>query len=102
MRPARLWIERCREAATGVMLVALAGLCGGRARERWASFLWAFAVWDLSYYAGLWFTVRWPASLREVDVLFLIPGPWVAQVWFPVVISLLTIVGIAMVPGGER
>ena len=57
-----LTIELLREAATIVMLITVAFLVGTRLRERCAIFLWTFAVWDLSYYAGLWATVRWRFS----------------------------------------
>jgi hypothetical protein len=81
--PSLLTIEVYREAATLVMLVSMAMLTASSAIARWAAFLWVFALWDIAYYAGLWVTVRWPASLTDLDVLFLIPVPWVAQVWFP-------------------
>jgi hypothetical protein len=90
-----LSFEAPRELATMVMLVSVALLAASRARERLAFFLWAFAVWDISYYAGLWATVRWPPSLKELDVLFLIPVPWVAQVWYPLLVSTLTLLAIA-------
>lgn len=89
-----LTVEVIREAATMVMLISLAFLSALRSRERWAAFLWAFAVWDLAYYAGLWATVRWPGSFKDLDVLFLIPVPWLAQVWFPCLVSLLTLLAI--------
>ena len=89
-----LTIEVLREAATMVMLTTVALLAGTRLRERCAIFLWTFAVWDISYYAGLWATVRWPSSLKELDVLFLIPVPWISQVWFPILISVLTLVAV--------
>jgi hypothetical protein len=92
-----LTIETFREAATMVMLASLALLAASKASERWAVFLWAFAVWDITYYVGLLATVRWPASLMDLDVLFLIPVPWLAQVWFPVLISVLTLLAIAIV-----
>jgi hypothetical protein len=91
-----LTIEVIREAATMVMLTTVALLAGARPRERCAIFLWTFAVWDISYYAGLWATVRWPASLKDLDVLFLIPVPWISQVWFPILISVLTLVAVAL------
>lgn len=91
-----LTIEVLREAATIIMLVSVAMLAAPKAKERWAVFLWAFAIWDLFYYLGLWATVRWPSSLNDLDVLFLIPVPWVAQVWFPVLVSLLTILAVAL------
>lgn len=85
-----LSVEVFREAATIVMLIAVAWLSAPRRRERWAVFLWTFAFWDIFYYVGLWATVRWPSSPKELDVLFLIPVPWVSQVWFPVLVSALT------------
>ena len=94
-----LTIEVLREAATLLMLIGVAGLAAPGTRERWAAFLWAFAIWDITYYAGLWATVRWPSSLKDLDVLFLIPVPWVAQVWFPVLVSGLTLVTISLLVG---
>ena len=90
-------IETFREAATMVMLLAVAFVSAKVFRERVAVFLWAFAFWDLSYYAGLWATIKWPSSLLTPDVLFLIPVPWLAQVWFPIVVSGLTIVAVVLV-----
>jgi hypothetical protein len=89
-------IEVFREAATMIMLVTVALLAGAGARERWASFLWMFAAWDITYYAGLWTMLRWPASLKDYDVLFLIPVPWVAQVWFPLLVSTLALLMVAL------
>jgi len=89
-------IEVTREAATIIMLVSVALLAAAKTRERWASFLWTFAVWDIAYYAALWATVRWPASLKDLDVLFLIPVPWVGQVWFPLLVSGLSLLAVGL------
>jgi hypothetical protein len=89
-------VEVVREAATMFMLVAVALLAAPRTRERWAIFLWAFSIWDISYYGTLWATVRWPFSLTNQDVLFLIPVPWLSQVWFPLLVSTLTLLGISL------
>jgi hypothetical protein len=51
--------------------------------------MWAFALWDIFYYIWLYVLLRWPPGLMTVDVLFLIPRPWIAPVLVPVVISLL-------------
>src|SRR5215472_13418760 len=88
--------EVLREAATMVVLVSVAILAASRVRERMAFFLWAYAAWEISYYASLWATVRWPPSLKELDVLFLIPVPWVAQVWYPLLVSALTLLAVSM------
>jgi len=91
-----LTVEMLREGATIIMLVSIALLAASGARERWALFLWTFALWDISYYAGLWATTRWPSSLKDLDVLFLIPVPWVAQVWFPLLVSALTLITVGL------
>src|SRR6266481_2867407 len=61
-----------------------------------AVFLWTFALWDIVYYAGLWATVRWPLSLRDPDVLFLIPVPWISPVWFPLLVSALALAAVLL------
>lgn len=92
--------ETFREAATIIMLIAVPFIGARRARERWALFLWCFSIWDLVYYAGLWATIRWPTSLRDIDVLFLIPRPWFAELWYPVLVSGATIS--AVILGTQR
>jgi len=89
-----LVIELCREAATMVVLLSIALLAVKALRERLAIFLWSFAAWDISYYVSLWLTVGWPSSLLSSDVLFLIPVPWLAQVWFPLSVSTLTLLAV--------
>jgi len=84
-----------------IMLVSVALLAASSTSARWAAFLWIFALWDIAYYAGLWATVRWPSSLTDLDVLFLIPVPWVAQVWFPLLVSALTVLAIALSSSGQ-
>jgi len=91
-----LTVEIVREAATMIMLISVALLTVSAARERWAIFLWAFAVWDVFYYVGLRATVGWPSSLLTPDVLFLIPVPWFSQVWFPILVSALTMLALAL------
>lgn len=89
-------IEMTREAVTIVMLVTLALLVGSSWLDRAMVFLWTFAFWDLFYYVSLYVLIKWPPRLTTIDVLFLIPRPWIAPVWFPVGVSLLTIVLIAV------
>jgi len=84
-----LTLEVSREAATILMLLSVAWFRSTSARARFAIFLWTFAIWDIVYYAALWTTVRWPRSLGDPDVLFLIPVPWLAPVWFPLLVSVL-------------
>jgi len=80
--------EVAREAATLLMLLGVAMLAERRPLRRFAVFAFAFAGWDIVYYATLWVAIRWPTSLLEWDVLFLIPAPWAAPVLAPVLVSL--------------
>ncbi len=89
-------IEMTREAATIIMLVILAYLTGRSWIEKGVFFLWTFAFWDLFYYLSLYILIKWPPRLTTIDVLFLIPKPWIAPVWFPIGISGLTILIIAV------
>lgn len=84
-------IEMTREAATIVMLVVIAFLAGNTWIERGVFFLWTFAFWDLFYYLSLYILIKWPPTLTTIDVLFLIPKPWIAPVWFPIGVSGFTI-----------
>lgn len=72
------------------MLVAVAFLAFRSFRLRALAFLWIFAIWDLFYYVFLRLILGWPPSLGTTDVLFLIPIPWIAPVWFPVAVSSAT------------
>ncbi|MFH1689922.1 MAG: hypothetical protein ABIE42_06755 [Candidatus Eisenbacteria bacterium] len=90
--PAVLAIEIGREVATIVMLAAVALLSAGKNWwERLAHFMWAFALWDIFYYVWLYVLLRWPSGATTIDVLFLIPVPWIAPVFVPIVVSLLMI-----------
>jgi len=88
-------IEKTREVATILMLVSLAFLVGESWLEKIVVFLWTFAVWDLFYYLSLYLLIKWPPNLNTIDVLFMIPIPWIAPVWIPIGLSSLTIIIIA-------
>ena len=80
-------IEVGREAATLVMLAALALAASENAGQWAAAFAIAFGTWDLAFYAGLKLLLDWPASLFSWDILFLIPVPWAAPVLAPSLVS---------------
>jgi hypothetical protein len=80
--------EVIREAATMIILLA-AGYIGGRnLAQRFAWFLYCFAVWDLLYYIFLKMLIGWPESLLTWDILFLIPVAWTGPVLAPLIVSL--------------
>jgi hypothetical protein len=91
-----IFIEKTREAATIVMLVTLALLVGKTCLDMVIVFLWTFAFWDLFYYLSLYLLIKWPSNLASMDVLFLIPRPWIAPVWLPIGISSITIITITI------
>ena len=81
-------IELGREIATLVMLVTVGWLAGRNRLERLAWTSVAFGIWDLGYYAFLWVFIGWPTNLGTFDLLFLLPVPWVAPVWAPMIVSI--------------
>jgi hypothetical protein len=89
-----LLVEIGREAATMLMLAAIALAVAGNARQWAAAFAIVFGVWDIVFYVCLKLLLGWPASLFTWDILFLIPVPWVGPVITPVLVS------IAMISGG--
>ena len=91
-----LTIEKSREVSTIIMLLVLSYLVSTSLLDFIMVFLWTFAFWDLFYYLSLYILLKWPPDLKTMDVLFLIPRPWVAPVWFPIGISSLTIILIAV------
>ena len=91
-----LYIEKSREVSTIIMLLVLSYLVSTSLLDFIMVFLWTFATWDLFYYLSLYILLKWPPDLKTMDVLFLIPRPWIAPVWLPIGISSLTIILIAV------
>src|SRR3954471_1701862 len=84
--------EFLREAATVIMLLAIGILTGKTTAQKFAYFIFCFAIWDIFYYAFLKIVLGWPESLFTWDILFLIPVPWVGPVLAPCIVSLTMIV----------
>lgn len=85
-------VELAREAATILMLLAVAFLVERTKRGRLICFMLLFGIWDIAYYLWLWVAISWPASLFTWDLLFLIPVIWTGPVLAPVLVSVLMIV----------
>ncbi len=84
--------ERIRELTTLAILAVPAALFARRLSYKVLAFLLCFGVWDLSYYGFLKLMLNWPPKWLTLDVLFLVPRPWVAPVLCPVLISGLLVV----------
>ncbi|MBN1790700.1 MAG: hypothetical protein JW830_09405 [Bacteroidales bacterium] len=79
--------EVLRETATILMLLSVGFLGGKNLRQRFAVFLYCFAVWDIFYYVFLKVLIRWPESFLTWDLLFLIPVAWTGPVIAPLIVS---------------
>jgi len=86
-----LSLELVREICTVVMLTFIALMVGKNKLQKFAWFIYCFAIWDIFYYVGLKLILNWPPSLFTWDILFLIPVPWVGPVIAPVICSLTMI-----------
>jgi len=84
--------ELAREAATIIMLYALAIIAGRTTIERFSYFLLSFAVWDIFYYFWLKIFLNWPQGLFTWDILFLLPITWLAPVLAPLLCSATMII----------
>jgi len=93
--PDLILTELLREGATLIMLLGIGFLAGRNASERFAWFLYSFAIWDIFYYVFLWLLIGWPESLMTYDVLFLLPSTWIGPVITPVIVS-TTMIGFAL------
>jgi hypothetical protein len=83
--------ELFRELATLIMLLGIGMIAGNNKQERFAWFIYSFAIWDIFYYLFLHLIINWPLSFADWDILFLIPIMWVGPVWAPLLLSLLMI-----------
>jgi len=83
--------ELLREAATMIMLLSIGFIAATRKIERFAYFIFSFAIWDIFYYIFLKLALGWPESLLTWDILFLIPVTWVGPVICPVINSMTMI-----------
>jgi len=92
IEPQLAMVELAREAATLLMLIAVAMLAGRTRWQRFAAFIVAFGVWDLVYYLGLKLALDWPATPATWDVLFLLPWPWLGPVYAPATVAVLMVV----------
>ena len=106
IQPSIAITEFWREVATLVMLWGIGTLTGRNKTEKFAFFLYSFAVWDIFYYVFLKVLLGWPASLFTWDILFLIPVPWVGPVLAPCLVSftmiLLTVAVVYLHEKGYR
>ncbi len=80
-------MEWAREFFTLIMLVCIGLLAGKTRYEKFAYFIYSFAVWDIFYYIWLKVILNWPPSFLTWDLLFLIPWPWAGPVLAPLIIS---------------
>jgi hypothetical protein len=84
--------EFCREIATLILLLSIGWTAGRKFQDRLGFTFFAFGMWDIFYYVWLRVLINWPATLMDMDLLFLIPLPWWGPVIAPVLIACLMVV----------
>jgi hypothetical protein len=94
-------VEIARELATLIMLLCISYLSGKGFYDRFAFFLFSFALWDIFYYVWLKVFINWPASFFEWDILFLIPITWLGPVLAPLICSATMVVLAAVILGRD-
>ncbi len=92
MLPHLMLTELLREAATIIMLICIGFMAGKTLSQRFAWFIYSFAIWDIFYYIFLWILIGWPDTLMTWDVLFLIPFTWTGPVITPLLLTLVMII----------
>jgi len=102
MPPELVTIEWIREIATLVMLAGVGILTGRNGIQRLLYALFAFGIWDISYYIALKLLIGWPASLLTWDLLFLIPVSWLGPVLAPVLNSVTMILMALLLVGRQE
>jgi hypothetical protein len=92
IQPQLALTELLREAATIIMLFCIGIMSGRTFSQRFAWFIYSFAIWDIFYYIFLWLLIGWPDSLITWDVLFLIPATWTGPVIAPLLLTIVMII----------
>jgi hypothetical protein len=90
-------VEFLREAATIIMLIGIGILSGKNSSQKFAFFIYSFAIWDIFYYIFLKIFIGWPEALLTWDILFLIPVPWVGPILAPCMLSLTMVLSAVLI-----
>ena len=69
------------------MLLGIGILTGKSKNEKFAYFIYTFAIWDIFYYVFLKAILFWPESWLTWDLLFLLPSIWTGPVIAPIIVS---------------
>lgn len=97
-----IYTEIIREICTIIMLIGVAWLAGHNLWTRFAYFLFAFAIWDITYYLALKLLLNWPPTLHTWDILFLIPIVWAGPVLAPLICSVTMLLLTFIILKGTR
>jgi hypothetical protein len=87
-----LIVEILRELSTLILIFSSSVLSGRTKITKIASFFYIFGIWDIFYYIFLFIFIKWPKSIFDWDILFLIPLPWASPVYAPVLCSISFII----------
>ncbi len=88
MPPRIVALEQTRQAATVLVLVAMAIVAGRNLQQQFGTVFYALGGWLVLRYAAIRTITDWPAALTDIDTVLYLPHAVYAPVWMPIVIGL--------------
>ncbi|MGD9497028.1 MAG: hypothetical protein AB7Y46_12090 [Armatimonadota bacterium] len=100
--PARtVALEQTRQAASVLLLAAVAFVAGRNGLQQWGTFIFTLGAWTVLRYAAIRTITNWPESLASTDLITLLPRPAYVPVWMALVAGLaLSGLGVALIRAG--
>ncbi|MGI5819587.1 MAG: hypothetical protein ACOX9R_16000 [Armatimonadota bacterium] len=101
MPPRIVALEQTRQAATVLVLVAVAIVAGRNLQQQFGTAFYALGGWIVFRYAAIRTITDWPGTLTDVDTVLYLPHAVYAPVWMPLVVGLgAAAIGVTLVRGG--
>jgi hypothetical protein len=101
MPPRIVALEQTRQAATVLVLVAMAIVAGRNLQQQFGTAFYALGGWIVLRYAAIRTITDWPAGLADIDTVLYLPHAVYAPVWMPIVIGLgVAAIGVTLIRAG--
>jgi len=101
MPPRIVALEQTRQAATALVLIAVAIVAGRNLQQQFGTAFYALGGWIVFRYAAIRTITDWPGALTDVDTVLYLPHAVYAPVWMPIVIALgIAAIGVTLIRAG--
>lgn len=101
MPPRIVALEQTRQAATALVLIALAVVAGRNLQQQFGTAFYALGGWIVFRYVAIRTITDWPTAMTDTDTVLYLPHAVYAPVWMPIVIGLGTAaIGVTLIRGG--